>query len=162
MGDIFKNLFWQNICKMLFSSVCLVFHPRSALLHSFWMMAGTFGRSPCRAMWETHLNFKGCSGSALNGFLGQGTKKNQMPLVKLVRRSERSAAQLWKSTTEARRAAGLHSCLHMDGQSDRCPPATCRLSLHCGSASNQSTDCPFPSAHCIFYIWSLSEHVLFH
>lgn len=27
MEDIFKKLFWQNICKMLFLSVCLVFHP---------------------------------------------------------------------------------------------------------------------------------------
>lgn len=155
MGDIFKKLFWRNICKMPFSSVCLVFHPRSALLHSFWMMAGTFGRSPCRAMWETHLNFKGCDGSALNGFLGQGTKKREQNAPGETRET------FWEERSTVVKAAGLHSCLHMDGQSDRCPPATCRLSLHCGSASNQSTDCPFPSAHCIFYIWSLSETCTF-
>lgn len=49
-----------------------------------------------------------------------------------------------------------------------CPSATCRLSLHCGSASNQSTDTVHfhrfyfvPLAHCIFYIWSLLETYTF-
>lgn len=54
-----------------------------------------------QAMWKTHLNFKGCRGSALRGLSGQGMwKKQKYAPIELLKENIFRGAQSWKCTTE--------------------------------------------------------------
>lgn len=58
-------------------------------------------RFTVQAMWKTHLNFKGCRGSALRGLSGQGMwKKQKYAPIELLKENIFKGAQSWKCTTE--------------------------------------------------------------
>lgn len=161
-GDFFKTFSWQSICKMLFFfSLCpprvpplqclvaLVLDDTNIWILDMWTFI-------LQTMWNMHLNFSGCSGLTLNG-----QEQREMLLLNSLKSS---TAYLWKSTTEVCRTAGLPSCIVIDRCFSRsnpdCPSTMCCSSLHCGSASERSTDMLHFHrliSHCIFYIWSMWE-----
>lgn len=137
---------------MLFFSVCLVFHPHSALLHSFWM-AGTFRilrrvdvRSAGHAKDALEFFFKGLQWfNSKNGLLGQGTKKRcySWTCETFLKEHSTVVKEHNRSVSRSRPPPFLPSHGQMFVKALKmnlcCPSASCRLSLHCGSASNQST-----------------------
>lgn len=125
-------------------------------------------RSSCRAIRKTRLKFKGCSGSALNGLLSQGTKRKMLFMnlwsilkehSKIVKEHNRSVSSNWPPLLPSRG--------QMFVKATRTNPAALLLRvvyLHTVVQPwiKAQTLAIFsiyfvPYAHCILYILSLSE-----
>lgn len=157
---------------MLFLSVCLVFHPAVPCCTHF-------GRQEHLDLRRVDVHVKGTL--EFQGFLqwfnsertsrsGNEKKTLLMNLWGLFLKGAQGAQRKCVEQPASPPAfSRTDVCVCQSDENEPCrPPVTCRLSLHCGSASNQSTDTvhfhrfTWSRLHiCICYIWSLSETCTF-
>lgn len=138
MGIFLENVFWENIYKMLFFSICLVFYPAvPCRTHFGWQEHWDAGHIYERNYWTSRVDMKQLE----KDYTVREQKDALHELEKLYKerstvvRKHNGAFCSWPPVLPF---YGKDVC--QSGESvPCCPSAKCCLSLHCGSALNQST-----------------------